>query len=301
MIHTLPLERRTLSGYFSKDVEPALRIADGDTVIFSTLDAGWKYHPTLGRWQPDFERHPQLDSGHALCGPVYVEGAQPGMTLEVQIGELLTGRSGWTGINPRLGLERVRVGQPLQIEWEIDLETQTASSRSGHTLALAPFMGVMGNAPAADGIHSTVPPRRVGGNMDCKELVSGSTLFLPVEVPGALFSVGDGHAAQGDGEVCGTAIECPMQKVELTFRLRDNIRLQTPRAQTPAGLLVMGFDEDLDKAVDEALNGALDVIEQQYQVTRAEAFVLASLMVDVRVTQIVNQVRGAHAIVRPLL
>src|SRR5438132_233309 len=86
MIHTLPLERRTLSGYFSKDVEPALRIADGDTVIFSTLDAGWKYHPTLGRWQPDFERHPQLDSGHALCGPVYVEGAQPGMTLEVQIG-----------------------------------------------------------------------------------------------------------------------------------------------------------------------------------------------------------------------
>ncbi len=300
-IHTLPLNRSTLHGHFSNDVAPVLRIADGDTVRFATLDASWKHHPTLGHWQPDFERDPQLDSGHAICGPIFVEGAKPGMTLEIQIGELLSGRTGWTGINPRLGLERVGVAEPTRLEWEIDGETRTATNQLGHTIAVAPFMGVMGNAPAADGIHSTIPPRRVGGNMDCKELVSGSTLWLPIEVEGALFSVGDGHAAQGDGEVCGTAIECPMQLVELTFRVRDDLKLKTPRALTPAGLLVMGFDADLNQATDEALNGALDVIEQKYHVSRAEAFALASIIVDLRVTQIVNQVRGVHAMVRDLL
>ncbi len=299
-VHQLPLERRTLRGCFSHEIEPVLRIADGDTVQFATLDSGWRRHPTLSDWQADFARDPQLDEGHALCGPVYVEGARPGMTLEIGIGSMVPGRSGVTVLYESLR-QKLHIERQGTLEWQIDEQGLTATDQFGHVVALAPFMGVMGNAPAAPGMHSTIPPRRVGGNMDCKELVSGSTLYLPIEVDGALFSVGDGHAAQGDGEVCGTAIECPMQQVELTFRVRDDLRLGAPRAQTPAGLIVMGFDADLNQAADKALNGALDLIEERYRVSRPEAFALASLIVDLRVTQIVNQVRGVHAIVRELV
>src|SRR5438105_11776630 len=121
-------------------------------------------------------------------------------------------------------------------------------SANGRRIALRPFMGVMGMPPDEPGVHSTTPPRPTGGNIDCKELVAGSTLFLPIAVPGGLFSVGDGHGVQGDGEVCTTAIECPMERVELGFRLRDDIHLRYPRAHTPAGWITLGFDRDLDEA-----------------------------------------------------
>jgi acetamidase/formamidase len=165
----------------------------------------------------------------------------------------------------------------------------------GRRIRLRPFMGVMGVAPAEAGVLSTTPPRIWGGNMDCKELVAGSTLYLPIGVDGALFSVGDGHGAQGDGEVCGTAIECPMERVDLRFRLIDS-PLKAPRAKTAEAWITFGFDADLNRASMMALNGMLDLIQEQYKVERQEALALASLVVDLRVTQIVNQVQGVHAV-----
>jgi acetamidase/formamidase len=295
--HTLPLKRATLHGHFDNALPTVLRIAAGDTVRFTLLDSSWRYDPVKGMREPDFARDATLDRGHAMCGPIYVEGAHPGTTLEIRIGELRPGRLGWTGtrLNESYGLRRL-----ARLEWQIDGERGTATNQLGHTVALAPFLGVMGNALAAPGVHSTTPPRRVGGNLDCKELLNGTTLYLPIEVEGALFSTGDGHAAQGDGEVSGMAIECPMELAELTFTVRDDMPIKTPRALTPEGWLVMGFDEDLNKATDEALNGALDLIAEREGVERPEAMALASMLVDLRITQIVNQVRGVHAVVHEL-
>jgi acetamidase/formamidase len=139
----------------------------------------------------------------------------------------------------------------------------------------------------------------VGGNIDCCELVAGSTLYLPVAVDGALFSTGDGHVAQGDGKVSGTAIECPMERVELTFALRDDMPLRTPLAQTPAGWVAMGFDEDLDEAMLIALEAMVDLVAARDGVGRSDALALCSVAVDLRVTQVVNQVCGVHAVLAP--
>jgi acetamidase/formamidase len=156
-------------------------------------------------------------------------------------------------------------------------------------------MGVLGMPPAEPGRHPTAPPRPTGGNLDCKELTAGSTLYLPIAVPGGLFSVGDGHAVQGDGEVCVTAIECPMERVRLSFELRPDLRLPAPRAYTPAGWLTFGLHADLNEAAYLAVEGMLEWLAEQHGLERAQALALASLAVDLRITQIVNGVRGVHA------
>jgi acetamidase/formamidase len=166
----------------------------------------------------------------------------------------------------------------------------------GQTAALRPFMGIMGMPLNEPGIHSTVPPRITGGNLDCKELVVGSTLYLPIEVAGGLFSTGDGHAAQGDGEIGGTAIECPMDLVELKFHLRDSFPVKTPVAKTPVGWLTMGFHASLNEAAFMAVEAMLTLMEHLYQLDRLEVVALASHAVDLRVTQIVNEIPGVHAI-----
>ena len=155
----------------------------------------------------------------------------------------------------------------------------------------------MGLAPATAGIHPTPPPRNCGGNLDCRELVTGSTLYLPIETPGALFSTGDGHAAQGDGEVSGTAIECPMELCELTFEVRRDLTNRTPWADTPAGWVTLGFSRfDLNEASVIALNEMLDLIQARHQLSREDAICLASVTVQTRVTQMVNGVHGVHCL-----
>jgi acetamidase/formamidase len=171
----------------------------------------------------------------------------------------------------------------------------TGRNQFGQVIALHPFMGVMGVAPAEPGLHATAPPRATGGNIDCKELVAGSTLYLPVRVPGALFSVGDGHGAQGDGEVSKTAVECPMEHVSLTFTLEDQ-PLALPRANAPAGWITFGFHPDLNEATVIALDEMLTLLGTLYGVERPEALALASVLVDLRVTQIANGVHGVHAL-----
>lgn len=150
--------------------------------------------------------------------------------------------------------------------------------------------------PNEPGIHSTGPPRIWGGNLDWKELIAGSTLFLPIPVPGALFSVGDGHAAQGDGEVSGIAIECPMERVDLTFYLREDLELSTPRAKASDAWLTLGLHEDLNEATNLAINAMLDLMCEQFDLHRKEALALACVVVDLRITQIVNGIRGVHAV-----
>jgi len=190
------------------------------------------------------------------------------------------------------------VGEGTVHAYTLDAETMTGANQHGHVVALRPFLGVMGMPPAAPGRHSTTPPRRCGGNLDCRELVTGSTLYLPIEVDGALFSCGDGHAAQGDGEVSGTAIECPMDRAELTFRLREDLPPGTPIARTPAGWVTMGLDEDLDAAAIVALEAMLALLGRERGLSRLDALAVATLQVDLRITQMVNEVRGVHALLR---
>jgi acetamidase/formamidase len=204
-----------------------------------------------------------------------------------------TSVGGWeSDVNRRFGLvERAEV-----LVWTLDPVSMTGRDQYGHTIALRPFMGVMGMPPNEPGIHSTMPPRFCGGNIDCKELIAGTTLYLPIPVSEALFSVGDGHGVQGDGEVCGVALECSMECVDLTFHLHDQMRFTTPRANTSVGWMTLGFHEHLHEASLMALEAMLDLMEEHYQLSRPQALALASLVVDLRVTQIANGVLGVHAL-----
>jgi acetamidase/formamidase len=162
---------------------------------------------------------------------------------------------------------------------------------------LAPFLGVLGMPPIGHGVHSTTPPRRQGGNIDCKELVAGTTLYLPIPVDGALFSAGDGHAAQGDGEVSGTAIECP-SRARLTLDLRDDLQLEWPIARVDGAWLAFGFDEHLGLAAKKATDGMLALMQREHGLDAGDALALASVVVDLRVTQVVNGQLGVHAVLR---
>jgi len=226
-----------------------------------------------------------------------VRGAQPGQVLQVDICQLMPAAVGATWVGevqeflPQLGVEGY-----FWLPWQIDVGTGLARSASGHHVPLAPFLGVLGVAPSNPGIHPTRPPRTCGGNIDCKDLTIGSTLFLPIQVPEALFSFGDGHAAQGDGEVGGTAIECGMEQVQLRLTLRDDLALEWPQAHISEGWLTFGFAEDLSTATIIALNAMLDTIMRQLAVSRKEALALASVGVHLRVTQIANRTLGVHAL-----
>jgi len=295
-MHEIPLERRTLHGHFSRDLEPILTVESGDSIAFACLNAGWRTaeHETYP------ERDEELDVGHALIGPVAVRGARAGRTLAIGIDEVRIGAGGATqaggfvtALNVRLGVDD---GETVTLLWSLDADAATGRSDSGHEVALAPFLGVIGMPPDEPGMHSTAPPRPSGGNVDCKELVAGTTLFLPIPVDGALLSAGDGHAAQGDGEVAQLAIEAAVDRAQLTLSLRDDLRLEWPVAWTPEAWLTFGFDEDLDEAAAIAIDGMLDLMEREHGLGRREALALASVVADLRVTQVVNGVKGVHAV-----
>lgn len=301
--HTIEPERRTLHGHFSCELPPVLTIDSGDTVQFRTLDASWGIEPPSVPGMPTEQFTPRVkdkDDGHALCGPIEIRGAQPGMTLEVHIDVVHPGTWGWScgGGWPNELHKRLKVaeGETYSLLWKLDAQAMTGQDQYGRVIALRPFMGILGMPPREPGIHSTWSPHLWGGNFDCKELVAGSSLYLPIPVSGALFSVGDGHAVQGDGEVSGVAIECPMERVELTFHLRDDLHLSTPRAHTPLGWLTFGLHEDLNEAVIIAIDAMLDLMHELHGLERKAAFALASLVVDLRITQIVNGIRSVHAV-----
>lgn len=302
-LHHINPTKETLHGTFSRDLAPILTIDSGDTVRFRTLDANWYIEPrTSTRYEEapaTFSPLPVHHNGHALCGPIAIRGAMPGMTLAVRVDALRVGSWGYTAVggwphvvNQRLGL----MNEGTYLLWELDADKLLGRNQHGHTVALQPFMGVMGMPPAQSGWHSTVPPRVTGGNLDCKALGVGSTLYLPIAVKGGLFSTGDGHARQGDGESCVMAIECPMESADLTLTLHPDLHITTPRAHTPHGWITFGLHPDLNEATMIALEAMVDLMQELYELTRHQAAGLASVVVDLHITQIVNGVRGVHAI-----
>jgi acetamidase/formamidase len=284
MRHHIPLERRSVHGHFSPSLAPVVTIDPGDSVHFSALNALWQWD--LGQdWSHELD--PELDSGHPLAGPVAVRGVVAGETLVVRTDRLL----------PRDWGVTLAAGEPdVEVYWRLDTDAGTATADSGQTVAMAPFLGVIGMPPPGPGVHSTIPPRRFGGNIDCRELTAGSTLYLPVGVDGGLLSAGDAHAAQGDGEVSGTAIECPLELAELTIDVRRDLDLRMPVARSGDRWIALGFDEDLDRAAELALETMLDLMQHELGLDRTRALALASVAVDLRVTQLVNQVKGVHAV-----
>ena len=275
MIHELPRDAASWHGAFSRDLAPVLTIDPGDSVRFAVPNARWCFEPG----QPLAVRSAEV--GHALAGPIEVRGATTGGTLVVRTDEVVPGAWGET-----FG------GRDHRLQWELG---DGVGQAAGRTVTLAPFLGVMGMPPPEPGVHSTGPPRHCGGNIDCKELVAGTTLYLPIPVDGALFSAGDGHAAQGDGEVSGTAIECPMH-AQLTLDVHDDLVLEWPIARIADAWLTFGFDEDLGRAAEIAVEGMLDLIEREHGLSRDDARAFASVVADLRVTQIVNEVLGVHAV-----
>jgi len=233
--------------------------------------------------------------GHICTGPIAVRGAKPGQVLQVDIEDIrLPYDWGYNFVRPLAGALPYDFSETRLIHIPLDVERMTGRLPWGLELPLRPFFGVMGTAPPpAWGVLSTLPPRQNGGNLDNKELVAGTTLYLPIFVDGALFSAGDGHAAQGDGEVCITAIETGLIG---TFRLtvRNDMRLEWPLAETPTHMITMAFDPDLDDCVVIGLRQMLDLICARTNLDRYQAYTLTSLAADLRVTQVVNGNKGIH-------
>jgi acetamidase/formamidase len=301
-VHRIEPAPESTVNVFSAAHEPLLAVDPGDTIIVRSLDArGYLQRHEFPGDTGKPKMNPGEFRGHCLNRPVAVRGAVPGDMLAVQIVSLTPDTWGWT-VTPavpdsvvlrRLGL----VGaEPVWLLWEIDNAVGTATANGKYIRTIAPFLGITGVAPAGEGEHSTVPPRtRAGGNIDCKELVAGSTLYLPVNTEGALLYMGDGHAAQGDGESCGTAIECGMT-TEAVVRLASDRPLSSVRAETPAGKITFGFSPDLNEAMGDALDAMVTWLTVLYGTSRAEALALASSCVDLRVTQVANVTWGVHAL-----
>jgi acetamidase/formamidase len=276
-VHELPLEQRFLHGYFSVDLEPVVEIEPGDSVRIAVPNAGWDLTADE-KFEP---RNPELDTGHPIAGPISVRGAQVGQTLVVRIDEVEVGPWGVTWA-PENHL----------VHWELGGGLGRAL---GLEVTLAPFLGVMGMPPPEAGVHPTFPPRRWGGNIDCKELVAGTTLYLPIPVDGARFSAGDPHAAQGDGEVSSTAIETTAQ-AQLTLDVMDDLPLEWPIARIDGAWLTFGFDEHLGLAAKIATDEMLVLMGRELGLGAEDALALASVGVDLRVTQVVNGQVGVHAV-----
>ena len=278
-VHELPLEQRFLHGYFSVELEPVVEIEPGDSVRISVPNAGWDLSADE-KFEP---RNPELDTGHPIAGPIAVRGAQAGQMLVVRIDEVEVGPWGVTW-----------APEDHLVHWELG---EGLGRALGLEVTLAPFLGVMGMPPPEAGVHPTFPPRRWGGNIDCKELVAGTTLYLPISVGGAHFSAGDPHAAQGDGEVSGTAIETTAQ-AQLTLDVKDDLPLEWPIARIDGAWLTFGFDEYLGLAAKIATEGMLALMGRELGLGEEDALALASVGVDLRVTQVVNGQVGVHAVLR---
>lgn len=309
------LGREAIHTYWDNTLPPGLAVEPGDTVVFETLEpsrGGVARDIVSGAWPvPDAPPslvvaitasvYPELlpgpgteQRGHALTGPVTIVDAEPGDTVVVDIVEVVPAAWGWTACGPEGGgLLQDELDEWILHVWDLRNES-TAVFAPGIEVPLAPFCGVMGVAPSEPGRHPTFPPRRVGGNLDVRQLTAGATLSLPVEVPGALFSVGDAHAAQGDGEVAGTGIEMDAT-VTLRFGLIKGHTIPGPQFHTsvldPAAgpwFAATGNGPNLYEAAQEALRGILAYLEEHHGLARPQACILASACVDLRISQVVN-------------
>jgi len=307
--HTLKANTNTVHfGGFSPRLEPALTIQSGDSVEVETYTAFCLKEdfprefvtPALQDIAHHLPEERRLGPGnHLLTGPICIQGAEPGHVLEVRLEQIAPLQPlGFNRIRPGWGALADRFSRKSLHTIPLDLERGLAEfpPGSGIRIPLRPFFGVLGVASAgAD--TSSIPPGNYGGNMDNRHLQAGSRVFLPVWVPGALFSIGDGHAVQGDGEVDVTAIETSM-KGRITLILRKDLHLTTPVAETPDHIIPMGFGSTLDDAFEQALLQAIAILKDFAGLTDEEAYVLCSLCVHFHITQVVNiPQKGVHGLI----
>jgi acetamidase/formamidase len=292
--HRYTIHHRHLG--WDHSIAPIARIAPGESLEFDVIDASGgqiRASSTVG----DVAR---MDFGkiNPVNGPVYIDGAEPGDILKVTLLSFAPSGWGWTANIPGFGLLAEDFKEAALNLWRYDAKTlDPAAFSHWGKVPLKPFTGTIGVAPAEPGLHSIVPPRRVGGNMDIRDVAEGSELFLPVEVAGALFSVGDTHAAQGDGEVCGTAVESPM-RVALKFDLLKQTPLSFPRFRTPGPVtrhldakgyeVSTGIGPDLMQAARDSVRSMIELLMQRHAMPAVDAYMLCSVCGDLRISEIVD-------------
>jgi acetamidase/formamidase len=312
---TLPASPKTVAwGHYDASSTPVLRIHSGDTVVFHTLltnsptrlaEAGVAADQIEQSLKDVYDQVPASErgpGGHILTGPVYIEGAEPGDTLEIRIRKIeLAIPYAYNGFRYGAGIltddfpySRIKI-IPL------DAKRMLAHFAPGIDIPLHPFFGSMGVAPPAGfGRYDSTPPTIIGGNMDNKELVAGSTLYLPVFNKGALFEVGDGHAGQGNGEVDVTALETSLVGT-LEFVVRKDLHLKYPRAETPTHYIAMGFDDDLNIAAHKAVREMVDFLISEKHMTPDDAYMLTSVAGDANLTEVVDRNKGVHVMLPKVL
>ncbi|MBD2197918.1 MULTISPECIES: acetamidase/formamidase family protein [Calothrix] len=304
--HILKATKDTVHlGGFSHVLTPALTVNSGDTIEVETYSGYYVYEQA----PPEFMTPEFLDicknlpperkiagGPHLLTGPIYVRDAKPGDVLEVELNAIAPSLPvGFNAIRSGWGALPEKFPQPALRFIPLDLTNNIAEfpTASGIKIPLKPFFGILGVA-TPDASRNSIPPGAYGGNIDNRELQPGSRLFLPIFVPGALFSIGDGHAAQGDGEVNVTAIETSMNGT-IKLKLRQGWNLTTPIAETPTDIITMGFGETLDAALELALKNMIEFLERFADLSPEDAYVLCSLAVNFRITQVVNSPqKGVH-------
>jgi len=291
-------------GHFAADAKAVLTVKPDEIVTIDTIvgvpemleQLGAAIDEPIREMEEMYAKVKDRGPGpHILTGPVAIEGATPGDVLEVELldirlrspyGWMMIGRGGSGALPEEFRSERRKL-VPL------DERDKVAEFAPGIRIPIHPFFGVLGVAPAT-GRLSSGPPAYNGGNMDNKWLVAGTKVYIPVHAPGALFEVGDGHAIQGDGELCGTAIETNLTGV-FRFAVRKDMKLRWPRAETPTHIITMGFHESLDEAARLATREMVDYLTTEHGLSRDDAYMLASAAVDLHITQVANGVKGVHA------
>lgn len=277
-------------------IPPVATVAPGSSLHFECLDSSGG-QLTKDSTTADLATL-SFDKINPVTGPVYVDGAEPGDILKIEIDSFEPSGFGWTANIPGFGLLADQFEDPALNVWSYDPDSMAPALYCDIAkVPLKPFAGTIGLAPAETGHHSVVPPRRIGGNLDIRDLAAGTTLYLPVEVAGALFSIGDTHAAQGDGEVCGTAIESPMN-VNLKLDLIKDTPLKFPRFTTPGPVtrhldakgyeVTTGIGPDLMTGARDALSAMVDLLSAQYKLSPVEAYMLCSVCGDLRISEIVD-------------
>ena len=281
---------------WNRDNNPVVRVAPGESIEFHPVDSSGGQltdRSTVADIATlDFARV------NPVAGPVYVEGAQPGDAIKVTLLHFAPSGWGWTANIPGFGLLADQFKDPALHIWKYDAQTLApAMYGPGGRVPLKPFCGTIGLAPAEAGQHSVVPPRRMGGNLDIRDISAGTELYLPVEVAGGLFSVGDTHATQGDGEVCGTAIERPCS-VAAKFELIKGANLAFPRFTTPGPVsrhldskgyeVTTGIGPDLMEGAKAAVSGMIDLLSKRYNMNAVDAYMLCSVCGDLRISEIVD-------------
>jgi acetamidase/formamidase len=305
--YTLEPTPKTIEwGYYDATVPPALRIRSGDTVEIHTLitsgpqrleDAGIPPNQVEQSLREIFQQVTVKGPGpHILTGPIYVQDAQPGDVLEVRMLSIrLAVPYAYNGTNPGTGFLAEEYPSARMKIIPLDEKRGVAHFADGIDLPLRPFFGSMGVAPPeSSGRISSRPPWIHGGNMDDKDLVAGTTLYLPVHAPGALFEVGDGHAGQGHGEVDGTAMETSLNGT-FQFIVRKDMRIHWPRAETPTSYITIGLHEDLDQATKIALKELIDFLMTEKHLSHDDAYMLASVAADLSIIELVDGNKGVHA------